>query len=63
MSCSIDAIHEQSPKFEVVHETNKAHFRKLLPNRFGGFKPHWGASLTKFILFCVTLNKDWFVSN
>ena len=50
---------------------NKAHFRNLLPNRFlprsvgkalawrsggPGFQPHWGQFLTKFILFCVTLN-------
>ena len=25
---------EQSPTCEVVHETDKAHFRNLLPNRF-----------------------------
>ena len=33
-SCSIDSRNEQSPTCEVVHETNKAHFRNLLPNRF-----------------------------
>ena len=32
-SCSIDSRNEQSPTCEVVHETNKAHFRNLLPNR------------------------------
>ena len=33
-SCSIDSRNEQSPTYELVHETNKAHFRNLLPNRF-----------------------------
>ena len=33
-SCSIDSRNEQSPTCEEVHETNKAHFRNLLPNRF-----------------------------
>ena len=33
-SCSIDARNDQSATCEVVHETNKAHFRNLLPNRF-----------------------------
>ena len=33
-SCSIDSKNEQSPTCEVVHETNKGHFRNLLPNRF-----------------------------
>ena len=52
----------QSPTCEVVHETNKAHFRNLLPNRFlpssvgrvlewrfggCGFNPDWGQ-----FLFC-----------
>ena len=56
-SCSIDSRNEQSPTCEVVHETNKAHFGNLLPNRFlpssvgkalawrsggPGFNPHWG---------------------
>ena len=59
-SCSRN---EQSPTCEVVHETNKAHFRNLLTNRFlpssvgkalawrsggPGFNPHWGQFLTKF---------------
>ena len=54
--CSIDSRNEQSPTCEVVHETNKAHFRNLLPNRFlpssvgralgswsggHGFQSHW----------------------
>ena len=67
-SCSRN---EQSPTCEVVHEANKAHFRNLLTNRFlpssvgkalawrsggPGFNPHWGQFLTKFFLFCVTLN-------
>ena len=49
---------------EVVHETNKAHFKNLLPNRFlhssvgkalawksrgSCFNSHWGQFLTKFI--------------
>ena len=70
-SCSIDSRNEQSPTCEVVHETNKAHFRNLLPNRFlpssvgkalawrsgvPGFNPHWGQFLTKF--FCSSLCKD-----
>ena len=70
-SCSIDSRNEQSPACEVVHETNKAHFRNLLPNRFlpssvgkalawrsgsPGFKPHWAQFLTKF--FCSSLYKD-----
>ena len=61
-SCSRN---EQSPTCEVVHETNKAHFRNLLTNRFlsssvgkalawrsggPGFNPHWGQFLTKFFL-------------
>ena len=33
-SLSIDSRNEQSPTCEVVHETNKAHFRNLQPNRF-----------------------------
>ena len=33
-SCSIDSRNEQSPTCEVVDETNKAHFRNPLPNRF-----------------------------
>ena len=52
---------EQSPTCEVVHETNKAHFRNLLTNRFlpssvgkalawrsgcPSFNPHWGQFLT-----------------
>ena len=60
-SCCIDSRNEQS---QVVHETNKAHFRNPPPNRFlpssvgrelewwsGGceFKL-WGQFLTKFIL-------------
>ena len=64
-SWSIDFRNDQSPTCEVVHETNKAHFRNLLPNRFlpssvgkalawrsGGsdFQPHWGQFLTKFFL-------------
>ena len=59
-SCSRN---EQSPTCEVVHETNKAHFRNLLTNRFlpssvgkalawrsggPGFNPQWGQFLTKF---------------
>ena len=70
-SCSIDSRNEQSPTCEVVHETNKAHFRNLLPIKFlsssvgrtlewcsggCGFQPHWGQFLTKLILFCVTLD-------
>ena len=70
-SCSIDSRNEQSPTCEVVHETNKAHFRNLLPNRFQlssigralewwsrgcEFKVHWWQFLTKFILSCVTLD-------
>ena len=62
---------EQSPTCEVVHETNKAHFRNLLTNRFlpssvgkalawrsrgPGFNPHWGQFLTNF--FCSSLCKD-----
>ena len=62
-SCSIDSRNEQCPTCEVVHETNKAHFRNLLPNRFlpssvgkaltwrsgdPGFNPPWGQFLTKF---------------
>ena len=61
-SCSRN---EQSPTCEVVHETNKAHFRNLLTNRFlpssvgkalawrsggPGFNPHWGQFLTNFFL-------------
>ena len=64
-SCSIDSRNEPSPTCEVVHETNKAHFRNLLPNRFlpssvgralgwwsGGhwFQPHWEQFLTNFFL-------------
>ena len=31
-ACSIDSSrNEQSPKYEVVHETNKAHFRNHMP--------------------------------
>ena len=56
---------EQSPTCEVVHETNKAHFRNLLTNRFlpssvgkalawrsggPGFNPYWGQFLTNFFL-------------
>ena len=56
---------------EVVHETNKAHFRNLLSNRFlpssvgktlawrsggSGFNPHWGQFL--MIFFCSSLCKD-----
>ena len=70
-SCSINSRNEQSPTCEVVHETNKAHFRNLLPNRFlpssvgkalawrsggPGFKPHWGQFLTNF--FCSSLCED-----
>ena len=33
-SCSIGSGYEQSPTHEVVHETNKAHFRNLMLNRF-----------------------------
>ena len=33
-SCSADSYSEQSSTCQVVHETNKAHFRTLLPNRF-----------------------------
>ena len=70
-SCSIDSRNEQSPTCEVVHETNKAYFRNLLPNRFlpssvgkalawrsggPGFNPYWGQFLTKF--FCSSLYKD-----
>ena len=33
-SCYIDFRNEQSPTCKVVHETNKAHVRNLLPNRF-----------------------------
>ena len=62
-SCSIDSRNEQSPTCEVVHETNKAHFRNLLLNRFlpssvgkalawrsggPGFQSHWGQILTNF---------------
>ena len=69
--CSIDSRNEQSPTSEVVHETNKAHFRNFLLNRFlhssvgralewwsrgCGFQPHWGKFLMKFILFGVTLD-------
>ena len=69
MSCSIDSRNEQSPTYEVVHETNKAHFRNFLPNRFlpssvgrvlewwsggHGFKAHRGQFLMTFIFFCVT---------
>ena len=69
-SCSIDYRNEQSPTCEVVHETNKVHFRNLVPNRFlpssvgralewrsrgCGFQPHWMKFLTKFILFCVKI--------
>ena len=70
-SCSIDSRNEQSATCKVVHETSKAHFRNLQPNRFvpsslgralewwsegHGFKPHWWQFLMKFILFCVTLD-------
>ena len=58
-------------KMQVVYETNKARSRNLMPNRFlpssvgrsleswsGGLgcKPHWVQFLTKFILFCETLD-------
>ena len=32
--CSTDSRNAQSPTCELVHETNKAHFRNLLSNRF-----------------------------
>ena len=58
-------LYEQSLTCEVAHETNKTHFRNLLPNRFlpssvsralkwwsrgHGFNPDWGQFLTNFIL-------------
>ena len=67
----MDSRNEQNPTCEVVHETNKAHFRNLLPNRFLpssvgrasewwsgglGFKPYWDQVLTKLILFWLTLD-------
>ena len=71
-SCSIDSRNEQSPTCEVVHETNKAHFWNLQPNRLRpssvgkalawrsrgpGFNSHWGQFLKKFF-FCSSLCKD-----
>ena len=71
-SCSTDSRNEQSPTCEVVHETNKAHFRNLKPNRFlpssigkalawrsggPGFNPHWGAIFFGSSL-CKTLSDN-----
>ena len=69
MLCWSCSRNEQSPTCEVVHETNKAHFRNLLTNRFlpssvgkalawrsggPGFNPHWEKFLmTFFLLFPV----------
>ena len=70
-SCSVDSRNEQSPTFEVVHETSKAHFRNLLSNRFLpsqlirhwpersgglGFNLQCGQFLTN--LFCSSLCKE-----
>ena len=33
-SNEMNSRNKQSPTCEVVHKTNKAHFRNLLPNRF-----------------------------
>ena len=56
-----------SPTCEVIHETNQAHLRNLLPNRFlpsslapwsrgPGFNPHWGQFLTIFFaLPCIKI--------
>ena len=65
-SCSIDSRNERSPTCEVVHETNKAHFRNLLPVRL---VRHWPEDLEVvgsiptgdnfwWIFFCSSLCKD-----
>ena len=65
-SCSIDSRNEQNPTCEVVHETNKAHFRNLLSNRFlPQLVRHWTEDPEVLVsiptggnFFCSSLCKD-----